>query len=492
MLAYKINSREIVNQIFIPKYYDPELKRDLSFLEESHSLLSLGDLLDAGDITVQTGHEIGKMAYGTGNIPFVRTSDITNWEIKTIPKQGVSEDIYQLYADKEDVQAGDILLVRDGTYLIGTNCIITSMDIPMVFQSHILKFRIVKEEKLNPYLLFLAFNNDLVQRQIRNIQFTADIIDTIGNRYREIVLPIPKDVDKCDYLTASIKEALETRVKYKAAIKQMPLLIEKVLDSNNTDSLDDFFSSPIETILEKLVQDTITLEFGEFSAFQLSSSKLNNNIYLPKYYDPTITDILNRLGNNCQLLSVQELIDSNVIMISTGDEIGKMAYGTGDIPFVRTSDFSNWEIKSDTKQGVSEEIYRQYAAKEDVRALDILLVRDGTYLVGSSCIITDADTKMLYCGGLIKIRVCNLDVVDPYCLLGLLNSYIVKRQIRTKQFTRDVIDTLGQRFKEVIIPIPKEVRVKMEISRRVQAIVHNRIVARDTIRKLSKELGEQP
>ena len=84
MLAYKINSREIVNQIFIPKYYDPELKRDLSFLEESHSLLSLGDLLDAGDITVQTGHEIGKMAYGTGNIPFVRTSDITNWEIKTI------------------------------------------------------------------------------------------------------------------------------------------------------------------------------------------------------------------------------------------------------------------------------------------------------------------------------------------------------------------------------------------------------------------------
>ena len=69
---------------------------------------------------------------------------------------------------------------------------------------------------------------------------------------------------------------------------------------------------------------------------------------------------------------------------------------------------------------------------------------------------------------------------------------IVKRQIRTKQFTRDVIDTLGQRFKEVIIPIPKEVRVKMEISRRVQAIVHNRIDARDTIRKLSKELGEQP
>ena len=270
----------------------------------------------------------------------------------------------------------------------------------------------------------------------------------------------------------------------------MPLLIEKVLDSNSTDGLSAFFNSPLETIIENLVQDTVTLEFGEFSAFQLSSSQLKNDIYLPKYYDPEIIGILDRIGAHCQLLSVQELIDDNVIAISTGDEIGKMAYGTGDIPFVRTSDFSNWEIKSDTKQGVSEEIYNQYASKEDVRALDILLVRDGTYLVGTSCIITDADTKMLYCGGLIKIRVLDPGIIDPYCLLGLLNSYIVKRQIRTKQFTRDVIDTLGQRFKEVIIPIPKDVRVKTEISRRVQAIVHNRIDARDTILRLSKELGE--
>ena len=74
---------------------------------------------------------------------------------------------------------------------------------------------------------------------------------------------------------------------------------------------------------------------------------------------------------------------------------------------------------------------------------DILLVRDGTYLVGTSCMITDSDTKMLYCGGLIKIRINDKTKIDEFLLLGLLNSYIVKRQIRTKQFTRDVIDTLG-------------------------------------------------
>ena len=96
---------------------------------------------------------------------------------------------------------------------------------------------------------------------------------------------------------------------------------------------------------------------------------------MPKYYDPSIKATLDSLSANCSLYSVQQLIDMGAVQLSTGDEIGKMAYGTGDIPFVRTSDFSNWEIKADAKQGVSEEIYQQYAEKEDVQEGDILLVR---------------------------------------------------------------------------------------------------------------------
>ena len=54
MLAYTISSRDIVNYIFIPKYYDPELKRELSALESSHDLLNIGELIDSGDLSVQT------------------------------------------------------------------------------------------------------------------------------------------------------------------------------------------------------------------------------------------------------------------------------------------------------------------------------------------------------------------------------------------------------------------------------------------------------
>ena len=154
MLCFTISNKDIKNAIFIPKYYDPSIIEDTEQLKETHILYTIGQLIDDGFITVQTGHEIGKLAYGTGNIPFVRTSDITNWEIKTIPKQGVSEEIYKEYASKEKIQIGDILLVRDGSYLIGTNCMVTLLDLPILFQSHILKFHINDNELFDKYLFF--------------------------------------------------------------------------------------------------------------------------------------------------------------------------------------------------------------------------------------------------------------------------------------------------------------------------------------------------
>jgi len=165
-----------------------------------------------------------------------------------------------------------------------------------------------------------------------------------------------------------------------------------------------------------------------------------------------------------------------------------MAYGTGSIPFLRTSDFANWEINHNPKQGVSEVIYAEYADNEDIRENDVLLVRDGTYLVGSSCIITAEDVKSLFCGGLVKFRALS-NSLDPFLFLGLMNSYIVKRQMRTKQFTRDVIDTLGNRIEEVVLPVPKSKDLRKAISTAVHDVIRSRIHARDTISRLATEIA---
>ena len=103
------------NNILIPKYYDPEILKTLDSLRATHELVTIGDLVEQEVLDVATGVEIGRLSYGTGSIPFIRTSDMANWELKSDPKHGVSEDIYQRHSQKCEVREHDILMVRDGT-----------------------------------------------------------------------------------------------------------------------------------------------------------------------------------------------------------------------------------------------------------------------------------------------------------------------------------------------------------------------------------------
>jgi type I restriction enzyme M protein len=77
-LGFVINESEIRDDVYLPKYYNPEIPKKLKSLGETHDLLVFGDLVKTGVLNIATGDEVGKLAYGMGNIPFIRTSDIAN------------------------------------------------------------------------------------------------------------------------------------------------------------------------------------------------------------------------------------------------------------------------------------------------------------------------------------------------------------------------------------------------------------------------------
>jgi len=216
--------------------------------------------------------------------------------------------------------------------------------------------------------------------------------------------------------------------------------------------------------------------------FTIKKSQIKNSIYLPIYYNPELTENINSLSESYDLVKVRDLIDAGVISITTGDEVGKLAYGTGKIPFIRTSDIANWDIKIDPKQGLSEEIYNMYKESQDVQAYDILMVRDGTYLVGTCAMVSENDTKIVFQSHLYKIRSHDHNLMNPWLLLALLSSPIVKQQIRSKQFTQDIIDTLGSRVEELILPIPKDEMKKKEIIDKVKTVFTKRNEARELMR----------
>jgi len=463
-LGYTISYKDLQNWIFIPKYYNPEINDELNKLSSTHDLFCIKDLLLNRYISLSSGDEIGKMSYGTGKIPFIRTSDISNWEIKSDPKQGVSENIYNKYANKQDVRKEDIFFVKDGTYLIGQSAFVTKDNLPCLFQSHILKIRINDNSPINSFLFFAILNSTIVKKQIRSKQFTADIIDTIGNRYLELILPVPKNKKFQEQIIYETKKIIVSRNLFREHIRKLPLLAQGVINNINS-----------------TFNDSI-LESNQNIGFLQNASNLVNNIFIPRYYNPDIEKNLGQLFITHNLVKLSDLIAKKLLVWNTGIEVGKLAYGTGQIPFIRTSDISNLELKHDPKQNVSEEIYTKN--KQDVQVDDIFVVRDGTYLIGTSCIMTEKDTKILYCGGIFKLRILDKNKLDPYLFLTLLNCPILKKQMKSKQFTRDIIDTLGKRLFEIVLPIPKDNKLREFIAKNMREAIQNRV----NFRQRAKEI----
>lgn len=217
--------------------------------------------------------------------------------------------------------------------------------------------------------------------------------------------------------------------------------------------------------------------------FEVKRAQIADNVLCPRYYDPQPAIELENLKATHDLFAFGELVRDEVLSITTGDELGKLAYGTGDIPFIRTSDISNWEIKSDPKHGIDRKTFERLRRKQDVKPYDLLMVKDGTYLIGTCAIVTEQDREIIYQSHLYKIRVNpNAHDITPFLLLAVLSSSVVQRQIRAKQFTQDIIDSLGGRINELVLPIPRDPATRERIAAMVKTSVQKRVEARELAR----------
>lgn len=204
-LGFIVSSSAIRSNVYVPSSYLNKSEKSVKESRGKFNYKTFDQLIDEGHISIKRGNEIGSKFYGTGEIPFIRTSDIVNWEIKSDPIKSISEEAYNLFKDKQKLQVNDILFVNDGTFLIGRAAMITEATVKCVIQSHLRRIRVLKNDLINPYYLFYLINTPFVQKQVKDKVFTQATLSTLGNRLGEITLPISKNKKEIDALTEKIK-----------------------------------------------------------------------------------------------------------------------------------------------------------------------------------------------------------------------------------------------------------------------------------------------
>ena len=237
----------------------------------------------------------------------------------------------------------------------------------------------------------------------------------------------------------------------------------------------------------------------EQKLFKIKFSQIKNKIFIPLYYTG-VEKTLKKLANDekFELLSIKDLAEKKIVYtnkggyLPRGDEIGSHLYGLGDIPFIRTSEISNWEINLDSYKKTSEEVYEQYKQKQKIETGDILLVKDGgPNLIGKTAYISEMDMKIIIQSHIFQIKTLeNNDWIDPYLLLYLLNLDIVQKQIQAITFVQGTIATIGNRIMEVILPLPKHIYKRKEISESIKLILDKKTEIRTRIQNLTLDSFE--
>jgi type I restriction enzyme M protein len=185
-------ARITVGDYVVPRYYSEEapLTDQESAITSGATLVTIRDLVSSGVLAVRKGNEVGSDAYGTGEVPFVRTSDISNFEISTDPTKAVSEEIYEEYRDQQKLKSGDVLMVVDGRYRIGATAMLTPRTVRCVVQSHLRIISVLDPERIDPYELLYALNLPSVKLRIRDLVFVQSTLGTLGRRLFELKIPM--------------------------------------------------------------------------------------------------------------------------------------------------------------------------------------------------------------------------------------------------------------------------------------------------------------
>lgn len=217
-LVFKVKAETVLDKdIFVPRYYWQEQTQLM--LKEAAKLgfdmLPLSDLIQSDALKFFDGHGSPKTEFkGRGNIPYVRVKDIVLWQIYKDPTALVSEDVYsEFYRPEKELHPKDILFVRRGSYRIGSVSMVSPYDTKCILTREILVLRLSEKNRWNitPEYLLYALSHQLVFEQIKNKVFIDTTLPNIGERWKELYVPIFKDKKKQDEITEYMREITQSQ-----------------------------------------------------------------------------------------------------------------------------------------------------------------------------------------------------------------------------------------------------------------------------------------
>jgi len=207
--------------LWTPKGSYPLYIETIGAIKKNILTVSLKDIA-----TSVKGNEVGSANYNKylhrkeTDIPFIRTSDIVNYEADQYPDFYIPQEIYDEL--EQDIKPGDVLYNNDGK--IGPVAMLMPED-KVILQSHVKRIRLTPEAVddygiTQEYLFLVLTIEEIGIYQAERFKVIQSTIPTISKRIMDFEIPI-LDRKTIEEITSLVKEAFELKNKNKIIIKEI-------------------------------------------------------------------------------------------------------------------------------------------------------------------------------------------------------------------------------------------------------------------------------
>jgi hypothetical protein len=184
-------------QIVVPTYYDTRADQwfdaHMEIAWPDFKTATLGELQARHELTILRGHGSPAAHLRTGNVPYIKVSDLRAGQVNINPTNRISEDLARQYW--KDTHSGllpfDLITPARTSKNIGDMAVLMPGQERIVCTKEVLIFRPGDEANFDSFYLLWAMSLKIVRDQWQRIVFMQTNREDTGDRYLEIRIPVP-------------------------------------------------------------------------------------------------------------------------------------------------------------------------------------------------------------------------------------------------------------------------------------------------------------
>jgi type I restriction enzyme M protein len=172
-------------------------------------IVTLGELADREIVRTFEGHGSPPgNARATGDVPYVKVTDLKNWRINENPTNFVHRDVaYSLRRNGVVLQYGDLVTPARASSNIGQFSLVTPWQTNIILTKEVLVVRTEENDlRIDTFLLLALMSLKVVQEQYKTLVLMQTNREHLGDHWREVRIPLPRSMDERMRMGSSVKD----------------------------------------------------------------------------------------------------------------------------------------------------------------------------------------------------------------------------------------------------------------------------------------------